>query len=213
MAKNPAGMKAPPNTQPITGAEVASWFPDSRHGRPSAQCCELLANRFDLRRRLANAYPADPAEVQAAAHWPDVLRAARDLKRELARIQMVAPKILCGVTPIPPLMKCLGALVALSPPSLGGAPRSEWLEYAIEHGPAVHELLRRHSNAERRRRRLRDLPLSQNSDEGPVVAVLSRAICRVFQVEADPVQIGRALRRSAEAAKSKRARAQSSGPG
>jgi hypothetical protein len=190
----------------ITPKEVASWFPKSVHGQPSAEECANLADSFDLRRLLSAVYQPTPQEQAlhdcSAEYFLAARGAGRAFLREIDNIRRSTPQMVLGSTVESAYVAIQNFLNKLQEVPTGGPP-SVWLRFATDHAPIVRRVLEDHSIHRRSINPAKHRVISETANTSPVVAVLRQAIARIFKIEMGRAEIGSALRRQAAKAKVK----------
>lgn len=164
-----AEMKSAAPNQPVTADEVAAWFPHTSFGAPNIAKCAVLARAVERTRAMLRILEADDYVKAAAPFLPAVTKAARLLKQEL---QTFAEK--AGPygkdREIGNLNGAIMDFLAMAPGQKRGRQESPWLASANKWAPLAAQCLAKEGRQD----------ASQTTQTGPVIAVLCRAVARVY---------------------------------
>ena len=172
---------------PITQNEVLSWFPDSKFGKPNTEACKPLTKAIELSRSMFRAMESDESLASAKALIYSATKAARSLQTRLKTLCHKVGNYADG-REIQNLRIALNEFLEAAPGHKIGRQPAEWVSSAVKWGPMIRACL-----AEPNRP-----PPSLSSPEGPVTAVLAKAINRVYGINLHPKEIGRQLQRMAK---------------
>ncbi len=166
----------------ITDAEVVKWFPKSKFGAPNEDAIRTLTKRLEYTRRIGQALENEGlTNSKQKLVW--VVKAATALGRELLDLKDSAGRYASGPE-ITNLLAALDAFLCVAQPRSRGRQQPEWIKSAARWSPLVAACLERKGKQS----------ASQTSDAGPVMAVLSNAVYRIYGIRIKRENIGRRLR-------------------
>lgn len=173
---------------PITAAEVAAWVPESRFGCPPVKAWQDFADRLESYRVLRQGVP----EPRSDNSLSEAVRLLRLLKPEL---ESVIRERGDGVVAIRAQLLLLTAcnLLGLVPKRAAHRSAQPWVfeaqEWAeIAQRTLAHDLWERTKTSPK---------ISLDAEEGPVIAVVVRALARALGINASPRRVAAALERFA----------------
>ena len=178
-----AKTKAPLPSEEVTADEVKGWFPKSIFGDPNTFAIHSLAKAIECTRWFRQLHDGDGHLIAGAQELPFVARSANALLKDLTQLKAKAGSY--GNSPeINNLTTALEDFLRVAPARKQQRPKPIWLNSAAEWAPWIVKCLEQPD---------KEKP-SLTKDDGPVVAVLGKAILRVYGKEVEPENIGRRLR-------------------
>lgn len=170
------------NPRAVTPEQLASWFPESKFGRPSAKQCRELAASIN-RVRISSTEKREEWEKQQSAHehLKTAARACEKLKTELNALVSFLPSSAAHYGYI---IDAADRFLRMKPDIKPGRPELFWVGLAHRWAQDIVGILTQ-SNKQRP---------SLNASGGPVTAVLAQILEHCFGEEFDTVDIGRRLR-------------------
>ena len=171
-----AEKKSGASNQPVTADEVAAWFPHTRFGAPDIAKCAVLAVAVERTRATFRILEADPYVAAAVAALPGVTKAARLLKQELGLLTKKAGphgnslEIVKLAAALRNLDGAIEDFLGAAPGRSIGRQDSVWLASANKWAPLAAQCLAKKGRQD----------ASETTPTGPVMAVLCKAVDRVY---------------------------------
>jgi len=172
-------------THSLTDEEVASWFPESRFGRPKPEHCVALTNALQLAWLLRVHPQALNPVLNANARLFEAARACREAKVELESALRQAGPHYRG-TEIQHLITAIDSFLAIGPASKSGRPAASWQSAVTRLLPLAVAALKANGLG----------TPSASSDKGPVVGFMVVMLRKCSGQQVSATTIGRWLRQT-----------------
>jgi hypothetical protein len=181
-------MPCPGGSDSLTAAEVAEWFPDSAHGRPTPEACIDLTTEINAAASLEVLVKKEPPRADLwIKHYAEAAKLARRLQQELNAVVKLGGRgggITAPREQVWSLLAAVDGFLSVAPGRRVGAPTASWPRMAAMWSQRVAKVVAKPGKR----------PPSLHSDSGPVTAVVSQILRHCYGIDIDQAQIGRRLR-------------------